>query len=292
MRDGIRMMTLSKLQIKIIFTYFLCLVAYFLTPSAFANVQTKLHGQQTTVAQNSQEEVENALPLETHNDPYEGFNRAMFVFNDKLDIYFLKPLATLYNAVIPKPLNQGINNFFVNLNLLPTIANDILQFHFQRMLNDTWRFGINSTIGVAGLFDVGSRIGLKYHHNDFGLTLATWGWGHSNYLVLPFFGPRTVRDMFEVPVDYYAFSVYPYIHSATISYSLYGLSVMDQRAQLLQYQPLFEEAAIDKYVFIRNAYLQRRTFEIEQAKQKDELISKKNQAEVNNKNVNNEENST
>lgn len=200
------------------------------------------------------------------HDPYEGFNRPMFSFNDKLDTYVLKPVATVYNAIMPRPLNQGIHNFFNNLDMLPTIANDILQLHFFQMTSDLWRLGVNTTVGVGGLFDVATRIGLKYRPNDFGLTLATWGWRNSNYLVLPFFGPYTVRDTFKIPVDYYAFSIYPYINSNTISYSLYALSIVDRRAQLLQYQPLFEVAAIDRYVFIRNAYMQSRAYQIEQHK--------------------------
>lgn len=197
-------------------------------------------------------------------DPYEKFNRVMFAFNDKLDTYLLKPVATFYNTIMPKPLNQGVHNFFLNIGNLPTIANDLLQFNFYQMANDVWRLGVNTTAGIGGIFDVAGRIGLKPYANDFGLTLATWGFDQSNYLVLPFFGPNTVRDAIGIPVDYYVFSIYPRIKSNKARYAIYGLGVIDRRAQLLQFQSVMEEASLDKYVFIRNAYLQRRAYLIDQ----------------------------
>lgn len=200
----------------------------------------------------------------TH-DPLEHFNRSAFALNMKLDKYILKPLATLYNSIMPKPLNAGIRNFFNNLDTLPTIANDVLQFNFYQMANDAWRFTINSTIGVAGLFDVATQMDLPYYYTDFGITMAKWGWTNSTYLVLPVFGPNTFRDGIEIPVDYYAFSIYPRIHPRGTRYVLYGVGVINRRAQLLQYQSVFEEAAVDKYIFTRNAYLQRRAFQVEQA---------------------------
>jgi phospholipid-binding lipoprotein MlaA len=193
-------------------------------------------------------------------DPYEGFNRVVYRFNDTLDRFVLKPIATGYNAIMPKPLNQGIHNVFLNLNNIPIIVNDFLQAEFYQATSDLWRLGINTTIGIGGLFDVASRMQLKQNTNDFGLTLAKWGYRNSNYLVLPFLGPSTVRDGIGIPVDYFAFSVYPYIHPDQTRYEIYALSVVDRRAQALQYQEIFEEAAYDKYVFIRNAYLQRRVY--------------------------------
>src|SRR3990167_11456771 len=197
-------------------------------------------------------------------DPYEGYNRFMFSFNDKVDIIIVKPIATVYNAIVPRPLNQGIHNFFNNLNNLPTIANDLLQFHFYQAANDSWRLVVNTTIGIGGLFDVASRINLSPYSNDFGLTLARWGYKNSNYFVVPFFGPSTIRDGIGIPVDYYAFTIYPRIHQDSIRYTLYGVGVIDRRAQLLKIQPMMEEIAIDKYIFFRNAYIQYRTYQIEQ----------------------------
>ena len=219
----------------------------------------------TTPTTNTQLTAANDAPAESVKDPYEGFNRAMFTFNDKLDKYFMKPIATGYNTIMPKPLNQGVHNFFLNIGNFPNIANDLLQANFYQATNDTWRLIINSTIGVAGFFDMATRMGLQAYQNDFGLTLARWGYQNSNYLVLPFFGPNTVRDGIGIPVDYYAFSVYPHIHPAYWRrYGIYALGVVDRRAQLLQFQDVMDEAAVDRYVFVRDAYMQRRAYLIKE----------------------------
>lgn len=211
-------------------------------------------------------------------DPLEPFNRAMFRFNDSLDTAILKPTATFYNIIMPKPLNEGVSNFFRNINTLPTIANDVLQAKFHQALNDTWRFGVNSTLGLLGFFDVATRINLETHYEDFGLTLARWGYKDSTYLVLPFFGPSTIRDALAYPVDYYAFSVYPHIKSKKIRYSIYGIGVIDRRAQLLQFQSVYEEAALDKYVFLRNAYKQRRASQMGQGQPMEEPTAEQTKA--------------
>lgn len=205
-------------------------------------------------------------PAPVNQDPFEGLNRAIFAFNEKADQYALKPVANVYNTIMPKPLNQGIHNFFNNFGQLPTIANDILQLNFYQAANDSWRFIINSTVGILGFFDVASHMGLNYYANDFGLTLARYGWKNSTYLVLPLFGPSTIRDTVEIPVDYNLFSLYPYVEPQSRRYIIYGVGVVDRRAQLLQYQGVFEEVAIDKYVFMRNAYMQRRAHQIEEVK--------------------------
>jgi phospholipid-binding lipoprotein MlaA len=197
-------------------------------------------------------------------DPYEHFNRGIFTFNDKFDTYLFRPAAELYNTVMPGPLNLGIHNFFNNINTVPTIINDLLQMHIYQAANDFWRVLINTTIGIGGLFDVATRLGLPPYSNDFGLTLATWGYRNSNFFVIPLFGPSTIRDGIEIPVDYYLFSIYPYIKPDSVRYGIWGLSVIDRRAQLAKFQSLFEEVAIDKYAFQRNAYMQRRQFQIEE----------------------------
>jgi phospholipid-binding lipoprotein MlaA len=202
----------------------------------------------------------------TINDPYESYNRPVFAFNDAFDTYVLQPIARLYIKIIPKPLNQGIHNFFLNLGSVTTIADDLLQLNLYQMTNDLWRLTINSTIGVGGLFDVASRMNLKYYENDFGLTLATWGYHQTNYIVLPFYGSYTVRDGLALPVDWVFFSAYPYIEPPKLRFGLYGLAVIDWRAQTLQYNNLIDAAAIDKYAFVRNAYLQRRAYQVEQNK--------------------------
>lgn len=200
-------------------------------------------------------------------DPFEKVNRVVFRFNDAVDQIVLKPIATFYNAVMPHPLNRGVHNFFMNINNVTTAANDILQLHFQQAANDLWRLGINSTIGIGGLFDVAGRMGLPPYSNDFGITMAHYGYTNSTFIVIPFFGPNTIRDGLSIPVDYYAFSIYPYIEPPSSGWQLYGLGVIDLRAQLLQYQSVLDEAAIDKYSFQRNAYLQRRAYKIKQNEQ-------------------------
>ncbi|OGT45594.1 MAG: hypothetical protein A3E83_04055 [Gammaproteobacteria bacterium RIFCSPHIGHO2_12_FULL_41_20] len=200
-------------------------------------------------------------------DPYESLNRPIFYFNDALDQVILKPVAMLYNKVMPKPLNTGVHNFFNNIQNLPTIVNDVLQIRPQQTASDTWRLAINTTVGIGGLFDIATYMGLKQSYNDFGLTLARIGMVNSSYIVVPFFGPGTIRDAVGWPIDYFLFSIYPRIHPLSAQYSLYALGVIDWRAHYLKYNEIIEEAAIDKYAFVRSAYLQRRAYLIEQQKQ-------------------------
>lgn len=217
-------------------------------------------------AQSSQDDdiaLADDYPAATVKDPYERFNRAMFGFNEVMDRILLKPVATAYYTFIPSPVQRMVHHFFQNIRTVPTVANDILQFNFYQATNDMWRLGINTTFGLAGFFDVASCIKLKPYENDFGLTLAKWGYKNSNYLVVPFWGPHTFRDAINLPVDYFAFSVYPYIKPLSTQYAIYGVGVIDRRTQLLKFQGLLDEAALDKYVFVRNAYLQSRAYEIE-----------------------------
>lgn len=201
---------------------------------------------------------------DTVQDPYESFNRKTFTFNDTLDRNILQPVAKAYNKLMPKPLNKGVHNFFLNLNTLSTIGDDVLQLNLYQATNDFWRMAINSTIGIGGFFDVATRMNLPYYSNDFGMTLATWGYRKSNYLVLPFYGSYTVRDAMSLPVDYYALSAYQYIRPPRLGYGIYAVSVVDYRAQALKYNDLIDAAALDKYVFVRNAYMQRRAYQLEE----------------------------
>jgi phospholipid-binding lipoprotein MlaA len=197
------------------------------------------------------------------DDPYESFNRTMFRLNEYLDKHMLKPVATVYSKIMPHPLQHGVRNMYNNLSDLPTIGNDVLQGNFYQATSDTWRFCVNSTAGLAGFYDVSSRIGLEANHEDFGLTLAQWGWHHSDYLVLPLFGPSTTRDVLGMPVDLYAFSIYSRIDDMKLRNGLYVLGAISQRAELLQYQDVYNQIAIDQYAFVKNAYLQQRAAEIQ-----------------------------
>lgn len=212
---------------------------------------------------------ENEPSVTQVDDPYEKFNRAMFRFNEVLDDNFLKPIAKGYNAIMPTPLNNGIDNFFENLTGIPTVINDLLQFEFYQATSDSWRFAVNSTIGLLGFLDVATRIDLLKHNEDVGLTFAKWGWKKSNYLVLPFFGSHTVRDALGLPI-YYFMTIYPYIDEPEAELGLLALRVVDIRAQLLRFGKVYEEVAVDKYVFMRSAYLQRRAYLINNGKELDD----------------------
>ena len=222
----------------------------------------------------------NLLDVETPQiaDPYEGFNRASFRFNDKLDKWVLKPTAQGYNAITPQFVNTGIHNMFLNIETWPTIINDILQANFYQTVSDSWRLVINSTVGVFGFFDVAKHMGLPYNKEDFGLTMAKWGYTNSDYVVIPLWGPKTVRDVIAMPFNYY-FSIYPWIHNLWYRYGLYGFSIIDWRAQLLQYSKVFDELAIDPYVFLRTAYLQNRNYEIQRTKELDDPYTPRNMQE-------------
>src|SRR3990172_4959432 len=169
-------------------------------------------------------------------DPLEGFNRAMYTFNDKLDRYVLKPLAKGYRAITPAPVSKSISNFFSNLHDPAIMLNNLIQGKPKQAASDLGRVLVNSTIGIAGLFDVASKMGLEKHNEDFGQTLAVWGVGDGPYLVLPFFGPSNVRDGAALPVE----TIY-------------------RRAQLLHASDILDQAAgQDPYVFVREASRQRR----------------------------------
>jgi phospholipid-binding lipoprotein MlaA len=194
------------------------------------------------------------------NDPYEDFNRHMYLFDEVIEKVFFKPLATIYQTVLPSPVRTGVTNAFNNLGMIPTVINDGLQGNGSAAGKDTGRFLINSTAGVGGLVDVAKYANLPQHHSDFGLTMAKWGYKDSNYLVLPFFGPSTVRDALGLPVNY-ATTIYPYIDDTT-SYALYGTNTINTRSNLLNYDNVLKQA-YDPYVFVRDAYLQKRKGAIE-----------------------------
>lgn len=195
-------------------------------------------------------------------DPYEHFNQHMYAFNDTLDKILLKPVATVYRKVLPAPVTKGVSNFFTNIDTIPTIINDALQGKLFHLCADTTRFIVNSTLGVGGLFNIASYDpALTAHNEDFGLTLAYWGYKSSNYLVLPFFGPSTIRDTIGIPVDYGLFSVYTYL-PPRVSYPMLGLYYLNRRAQLLDFDDVIKQAALDPYSFQRNAYLQYRAARI------------------------------
>lgn len=195
-------------------------------------------------------------------DPYEEQNRAVWEFNRSLDKAVLKPVAEGYQYITPDPIETGVTNFFSNLGEIPTIINDVLQGKFLKAGRDTGRFLINSTIGVAGLLDPATEMGLEEESEDFGQTLAVWGFEPGPYLMLPFIGPSNPRDGLGFAVDSFAFySPYDELNDDQTEWGLRALSLVDQRARLLPLEEQLEEA-LDEYLMVRDAYLQRREFKV------------------------------
>ena len=194
-------------------------------------------------------------------DPYESFNRSMFSFNDSLDRVALKPAATVYREILPSFLQTGVGNFFGNIGDVWTAVNNLIQGKLGDGMSDVARVVLNSTAGLLGVIDVASEAGLPKHREDFGQTLGKWGGEPGPYVVLPFFGPSTVRDTFALPVDFIA-DPWKYKHPVDVRNIGRGLRVLDRRAGALDAVDLVEEAALDKYEFVRDAYLQRRESEI------------------------------
>ncbi len=194
-------------------------------------------------------------------DPYEGFNRAMFAVNEVLDQYALRPMAQVYDAAAPLPVKASVGNFFGNAGDLMVGVNSALQGKMADAGNDFFRLLINSTLGIFGLFDVASELGYYRNDEDFGQTLAVWGVDSGAYLYLPIFGPRTVRDTAGLLVDSYTDPI-GQIDDVALRNSVRGLRIVNLRAGLLPADKVVEEAALDKYAYIRSAYLQRRKSQI------------------------------
>ena len=192
-------------------------------------------------------------------DPLEPLNRAVYQVNDALDKVIMKPVATVYKSVLPQFVRTGVTNFFSNLYDILTALNNLLQGKFADAVSDTGRIAVNSTVGVLGLIDVGTEIGLEKHKEDFGQTMGRWGFADGPYLQMPFFGPSSFRDAVGTFVDFKADPI-KWIwkdHVATRN-SLWGLFTVNLRANLLDSTKILEEAALDPYEFQRDAYLQRR----------------------------------
>lgn len=195
-------------------------------------------------------------------DPIEEFNRAMFKFNEGIDNALFKPIAKGYRTAVPPPINQGVSNFFGNINDVVSAVNGLLQAKFKQGGSDIARVLINSTLGIFGLFDFATDMGFEKHDEDFGQTMGKWGIGNGPYLVLPILGPSTVRDTAGFVVDANAFDpIYQADHIPTRN-SLLVTEAIDTRAGLLGASNVLEKAALDRYEFLKESYLQRRDAEI------------------------------
>lgn len=195
-------------------------------------------------------------------DPYEEQNRAVWEFNRGLDKAVLKPVAEGYQYITPDPVEKGVSNFFDNLGEISNIVNSLLQAKFGDAGKSTGRFLINSTIGLAGLLDPATEMGIDEQDEDFGQTLAVWGFESGPFLMLPLLGPSNPRDGVGFAVD--AFGVYsPYdsLNDSQTEWALRSLWLIDMRAELLPLEEQLEEA-LDEYLMVRDAYLQRREFQV------------------------------
>ncbi|RCX07817.1 MlaA family lipoprotein [Extensimonas vulgaris] len=196
-------------------------------------------------------------PTADPRDPLEPFNRSMTSFNEAVDKAVLKPVATAYTDVLPSPVRTGVNNFFGNLGDAWSFVNNVLQLRGEQALNSLVRFNVNTFFGFGGVLDIASEMRIERSKQDFGLTLARWGVPSGPYLVLPFLGPSTVRDTAGLPADWYG-DLARQVDPVSDRNMLYALRIVDTRASLLNAGDVIEGAALDKYTFTRDAYLQMR----------------------------------
>jgi len=191
-------------------------------------------------------------------DPFESYNRAMYAFNDSVDKAVVRPVAQTYKDYTPHLLQTGISNFFDNLDDLTVLLNDLLQFKLKQAVSDFGRILWNSTVGIFGLIDVASHMDLPKHDEDFGQTLAVWGVPDGPYIVLPLLGPSNARDTVGWVGDIYVDPLFTLDEEGNIYWGLIALRFIDTRADLLSASRVLEQAAIDPYIFMRDAYLQHR----------------------------------
>jgi len=190
-------------------------------------------------------------------DPWENFNRKVFAFNEGLDRRVLKPVATAYVQVVPQPVRTSVGNFFGNIKDAWSGVNNVLQGKFRKAADDFTRVGTNTVFGMFGALDIASEMGFDHQYEDFGQTLGRWGFGAGAYLVIPVFGPSSVRDAAGLPLDT-SFSPAWLIDDGSTKLGVATLQLVNTRAALLGATSVIDEISLDKYTFIRDAYLQRR----------------------------------
>ena len=192
------------------------------------------------------------------NDPFEDLNRDIFSFNEKLDEKLLKPAALTYRKVTPQFARTGVTNFFNNLEEIDTTINQVLQGEIKYAFNDAGRFVINSTIGLFGLIDVASKMGLEKHEEDFGQTLGVWGFDSGPYIMIPFLGPSNPRDLLSRPISSFLSGTFA-MEDNDVKITLVGIDALETRERLLDAETLIIG---DKYIFVKDAYIQSREYEI------------------------------
>jgi phospholipid-binding lipoprotein MlaA len=203
-------------------------------------------------------------------DPWERFNRSSFAFNDALDKAVAKPVAKAYKKVTPRVVRTGVSNFVGNLGTVTTIVNDVLQGKIKQAGHDSARFLMNTTLGLGGLFDPATAAGLENNDEDFGQTLGKWGVKSGPYLMLPILGPSTVRDTLGRLPDQYTYPV-NYLEDDSTRYLIRAVDFLDLRAGLLDLDAQLERS-YDRYAFVRNAWLQRREFQVTDGNVEDQSL--------------------
>jgi phospholipid-binding lipoprotein MlaA len=209
-------------------------------------------------------------PRANPRDPLEPMNREVTKFNEGVDAVLLKPAATFYRENVPPLVRTGVANFFGNLGDVWSMANSLLQLKIQNAAENWIRFNINTLFGLGGIIDVASELNIERHREDFGQTLGRWGVPPGPYLVLPLLGPSTLRDTIALPVDR-RYDLVGAVESSTAQTSLIVLRAVDQRANLLRATSVLEGAALDKYSFTRDAFLQRRRAEVVEGTRREDV---------------------
>ena len=200
------------------------------------------------------------------DDPFEDLNRDIFIFNEKLDEKLLKPAALTYRKVTPQFARTGVTNFFNNLEEIDTTINQVLQGEIKYAFNDAGRFVINSTIGLFGLIDVASKMGLEKHEEDFGQTLGVWGFDSGPYIMIPFLGPSNPRDLLSRPISSFLSGTFA-MEDNDVKITLVGIDALETRERLLDAETLIIG---DKYIFVKDAYVQSREYEINNGSTEDD----------------------
>ena len=201
------------------------------------------------------------------HDPWEPFNRSVFEFNEGLDTYLLKPVVSVYRFILPEFIRDGIYNFFSNYSDLYTALYNLLQGKPGVAFNDLMRVAVNTTMGLGVLLDLATPGGLEKHKEDWGQTLGVWGVPAGPYVVLPFFGPSNVRDTFGTVADLESDYLFRLLPNVGLRNSLTGLRVVNARNTYYEAGDLLDGAAIDKYSFVRDAYIQRRQYQINEGRE-------------------------
>ena len=194
-------------------------------------------------------------------DPLEPLNRQVYRFNNAVDDAVLKPVATVYVTVLPSPVRTGVNNFFGNLSDVWSFVNSVAQLKLQDSAQTFMRVNVNTVFGLGGILDVATELGIDRHSEDFGQTLGRWGVPPGPYVVLPILGPSTLRDTVALPVDLRG-DLVSGVSDISVRNSMYAVRLVDIRANLLRVGQLLDDAALDRYTFIRDAFLQRRRYDV------------------------------